>query len=493
MTRNDIHKPSVIITADYTFIGLSVRAWEYGAYPDVVLNEKNLVAAHMVKTGGTFSDHNHGGSCHICGAHAIYLAVFYHSKTNTYIQTGMDCARKLGMQDDARFRVFQDILKAAQHHRAGKKKAQGLLVQANLGEVWELFAKYIAIPEEENGFVASIAADPADPFRRQIYADWLEEAGRADQATKVRAGYPVERVGLPVPAGPVSDIIYMVRGIIKYGELADWRADRLRKLLAQVTGAPAAPAPVKPTYPQYLEATVPGAWAVYQQYQGNQAAAPNYATRTIIDIVGKGVNYNSLTANQVNFVKKLLAELAGKPVTPAAAPVKVTNDMTAILTLFGNAAKHLKRPRVRLQLADGSPLLLALAGANSKYKGQVMVTDGGPYRESQWFGVIGLDGAWKPGKVESPAVLEMVKKFAADPVGVAVAYGKATSACCFCAKALTDERSVTVGYGPICADHFGLPWGDVQPDPTVKNMVYAAKLGDEAAALALHDYQEEHK
>jgi hypothetical protein len=48
----------------------------------------------------------------------------------------------------------------------------------------------------------------------------------------------------------------------------------------------------------------------------------------------------------------------------------------------------------------------------------------------------------------------------ADPVKAAVLYGHATNSCSFCARELTDEPSVEAGYGPICADKYGLPWGD---------------------------------
>jgi hypothetical protein len=42
----------------------------------------------------------------------------------------------------------------------------------------------------------------------------------------------------------------------------------------------------------------------------------------------------------------------------------------------------------------------------------------------------------------------------------AARFGKLWGSCVFCSRLLTDERSVTVGYGPICAEHNGLPWGD---------------------------------
>lgn len=46
-----------------------------------------------------------------------------------------------------------------------------------------------------------------------------------------------------------------------------------------------------------------------------------------------------------------------------------------------------------------------------------------------------------------------------DPVEFASLYGHRTGACCFCGRHLETAESVTVGYGPICAGHYGLPWG----------------------------------
>lgn len=41
----------------------------------------------------------------------------------------------------------------------------------------------------------------------------------------------------------------------------------------------------------------------------------------------------------------------------------------------------------------------------------------------------------------------------------AARFGQVTGICVFCSRKLTDERSITVGYGPVCADREGLPWG----------------------------------
>ena len=50
--------------------------------------------------------------------------------------------------------------------------------------------------------------------------------------------------------------------------------------------------------------------------------------------------------------------------------------------------------------------------------------------------------------------------FLANPEATAKAYGKLTSNCSFCGKELSDERSIRAGWGPTCAENFGLPWGD---------------------------------
>lgn len=41
----------------------------------------------------------------------------------------------------------------------------------------------------------------------------------------------------------------------------------------------------------------------------------------------------------------------------------------------------------------------------------------------------------------------------------AAEFGQLYGICMFCWSELTDERSIEVGYGPICASKRGLPWG----------------------------------
>lgn len=133
--RTDIHRPSAIITADYDFVG-----YDYlGEGLDNVLTVQAYRAKmrdHMARTGAKFSQHDHAGTCHICGAHAIYTARFHHRPTNTYICTGLDCADKLDHMVDQSFR--KNVQKGLQAV-AGKRKAEAFLAAENMTAAWDIY------------------------------------------------------------------------------------------------------------------------------------------------------------------------------------------------------------------------------------------------------------------------------------------------------------------------------------------------------------------
>jgi hypothetical protein len=88
------------------------------------------------------------------------------------------------------------------------------------------------------------------------------------------------------------------------------------------------------------------------------------------------------------------------------------------------------------------------------------VTDGGPYGQAAYYGRIDTDGTFAPGRVPMPQdVQDLLVEFSDDPAGVAARIGKLTGSCVYCQRGLTDPRSLTEGYGPICARNYGLPWG----------------------------------
>jgi len=142
-------------------------------------------------------------------------------------------------------------------------------------------------------------------------------------------------------------------------------------------------------------------------------------------------------------------------------PMSVQLDnFSGIIDMFVKASQYLERPRIRLQYEKNGelrPIVLTIARG---FSGWVEVYPDVPTR-SKKLGSIRHDGLWlaNPQLPPNPELTEYLKKFAANPVEYAQIYARSTHRCCFCGLELTDLRSVTVGYGPICAEHYGLPWG----------------------------------
>lgn len=161
-----------------------------------------------------------------------------------------------------------------------------------------------------------------------------------------------------------------------------------------------------------------------------------------------------LSDKQLYWVRKLA--------TPRAArPSHEIGDFSGIKSLFDTAQKHLKRPAVVLRLmAQGVDVRVKPCGPRSRYPGSCHVTKAGTEfgEDGAYFGRITPEGAYIE-KEPNQGLVELLKAFAADPAKIAADHGKLTGLCCFCNRALSDERSTAVGYGPICAGHYNLPWG----------------------------------
>lgn len=139
MARKDIHRPAAIEPADYEFVAFDYLPSSPGDLGAAMFlaEQRKAKRAHMERTGGVYSGHEHGGLCHICGSvNAIYSASFYHAKSNRYIKTGLDCAQKL---ECAGIDAFKKNVKKAKEAAAGKRKAQAILQEKGLGKAWELY------------------------------------------------------------------------------------------------------------------------------------------------------------------------------------------------------------------------------------------------------------------------------------------------------------------------------------------------------------------
>jgi hypothetical protein len=175
-----------------------------------------------------------------------------------------------------------------------------------------------------------------------------------------------------------------------------------------------------------------------------------------------------------------------------AAPVADVGGLQRVIAMFDVARRHLRFPAIVL---DG--FRVSVAGARAAQPGSLTVTGLDAVFNSQrgrserpWFGRVSLDGLFAPGRNAPDGLAAKLSAFAADPAGEAARYGHLTGRCCFCNRRLgegADQRSVEVGYGPDCADHFGLAWGTrpARAARAVRDTATAAAIADAPPAAAV--------
>ena len=131
--------------------------------------------------------------------------------------------------------------------------------------------------------------------------------------------------------------------------------------------------------------------------------------------------------------------------------------LSQIFKMFAHATEtgKLKRPAIRLANEDGQHLHLSLAGAASRNAGYVYVKADSGY-EATYFGKISPDGRFQRAGGCTDDIEKLLHDFAANPEELATKYGRLTGCCAFCSRKLTDARSTQVGFGPVCAEKFGL-------------------------------------
>lgn len=125
---------------------------------------------------------------------------------------------------------------------------------------------------------------------------------------------------------------------------------------------------------------------------------------------------------------------------------------TEIFELFTRAATHLRYPAMHLRSKNGDKIRVYLAT-----KGYIAITLNGEY-------VGKLPAADKNIILyDSPLfnhneLLPEIDTILSNPISESALQGKEYGRCCFCNRELDNEGSIQHGYGPICAEKWGLPW-----------------------------------
>ena len=173
------------------------------------------------------------------------------------------------------------------------------------------------------------------------------------------------------------------------------------------------------------------------------------------DIATKFKMYGTLTEGQAKAVVGWKAKAEAKKAERAAEPkVEVgAVGMSTIAKLLETAkasGKFKRAPKFLIGVYTGEgenkkltrKLKVYLAGATSKWKGWLQVK-----APTTWVGRVNPP----TGEIHGPALkgdpqaLDALKAFEADPFTAIKEFGALSSECCFCAKALTDDRSRSKG------------------------------------------------
>lgn len=160
--------------------------------------------------------------------------------------------------------------------------------------------------------------------------------------------------------------------------------------------------------------------------------------------------YGKLSPKQWEWVDKLLANAQE---APKIAVIEI-EGFSRVEAMLRQAAHNINAPTIKLWDKDHGKVAIRFHNGEVKLKWRV---NDAP----RWARIVHEGIAFNEKFPLPPSIIETVRKFAADPVEAAKRYGLEQKSCCFCGIGLTNASSRHHGYGPICADNFGLPWGDV--------------------------------
>lgn len=182
------------------------------------------------------------------------------------------------------------------------------------------------------------------------------------------------------------------------------------------------------------------AWCVAASARGFRFAS---------DMLAGLVKYGSLTEAQLAAVQRIMAQDAERVVARDERKETAKGiDVGRITTLFDTARGNaLKKPVLRVGGVE-----LALAPEPGKNPGAVYVRR---TADDVYLGKI-VSGVYEPSFSATADDLETVRATAANPLELAVAYGRRTGNCACCGRTLTNGESVELGIGPVCRAKWGM-------------------------------------
>lgn len=162
-----------------------------------------------------------------------------------------------------------------------------------------------------------------------------------------------------------------------------------------------------------------------------------------------------LSQPQQLWVDKMIDKARERMNTPKPEPVRVDlgANMRPLHELFQRARNNkIQIPKIKTHLESGSTLTLSLNNTGEF----VYLKLGDVY-----YGKVDKDGrlAIHPRVQVCEEIHTLAKDIGENPSRVGKIHGAKWDNCMFCGRGLTTKDSVFYGYGPICAEKWGLEWG----------------------------------
>lgn len=143
-------------------------------------------------------------------------------------------------------------------------------------------------------------------------------------------------------------------------------------------------------------------------------------------------------------------------------PSELVFDAKKIGQLFTFAASKIKYPSIHFW-RDIGEIQFYLCGSLSKTPGIIRVTNAQKYPNQEIYAEISKDGKGIFRKDTSANFKKEILTICAEPIQESQIRGIKSGFCCYCGKGIQTKESLAVGYGPICAANFNLPWGESIP------------------------------
>lgn len=144
---------------------------------------------------------------------------------------------------------------------------------------------------------------------------------------------------------------------------------------------------------------------------------------------------------------------AKKAQASAPAPIISTINIAPIADFIRNAnARGLKSPKLHVLHHDNSSEITLAMTKTGVAPGSISVVVAGSF-----VGCVRPNNEMTGALASDTALQNHLLIVAKDPVKAAKDFAVLTGRCSFCGLVLTDAGSVEVGYGPVCAKHWGLP------------------------------------